>query len=158
MSRTVSLTAMRSAMAQDSDEVWVMLLQVDHDDLPSPLYFCDNSEDVTHSSQVYTAFPFKIVLPSDESEREPVSSLTISNVDRRLIDEIRSISSGPTMTVRVVLASSPNTVEYGPVVLRALSVSYDAKSITFQLGFDAFESEPLPATKFTPEWFPGMFA
>ncbi|MDP2322577.1 MAG: DUF1833 family protein [Gammaproteobacteria bacterium] len=144
-------------MAQDSNEVWVTLLKISHASLGAPLYFCNNTEDVTHSGQIYTAFPFQITLPSDESEREPVASLTISNVDRRLVDEIRSISSGPSMEVRVVLASSPSTTEYGPVALKATSVSYDANAITFQLGFEAYGAEPLPATKFTPEWFPGMF-
>ena len=158
MPRIVSLSAMRGALQENNDQVWVVLLKITHADLPAPLYFCNNSENLTHASQVYTAFPFQFVLPSDESEREPTSSLTVANVDRRLIDEIRSISSGPTMEFKVVLASTPNTVEYGPVVMKAKSVNYDARSITFALGFDAFEAEPLPWVKFTPEFFPGMFA
>jgi hypothetical protein len=158
MPRTVSLAAMRGALAQNNDQVWVALLKLSHPDLPAPLYFTNNTENITHGGQVHLAFPFAVTLPSDESEREPSASLTVSNVDRRLVDEIRSISSGPVMEFKLVLASTPNTVEYGPVVLKARSVSYDARSITFQLGFDAFEAEPLPWPKFTPEWFPGMFS
>jgi hypothetical protein len=157
MPRVVSLTAMRSALAQNTGEVWVTLLKITHPDLPAPLYFCDNTEAVVHSGNSHAPAPFSCTLPSDESEREPTAALSIANVDRGLIDEVRSISSGPTIEVKVVLASSPNTVEYGPVTLKAKSVTYDARSITFTLGFDAFEVEPLPWVRFTPEFFPGMF-
>lgn len=157
MPRTVSLTALRAAMAQESQEVYVTLLKITHPDITT-LYRCDNTETVVHGGQNYLPAAFKFQLPSDESEREPVSQLMFPNVDRDLIDEIRGIQGGPVIEVKIVLASSPATVEYGPVNLKVKSVSYNAMWVTMQLGFDPFAGEPVPWVKFTPEWFPGMFA
>jgi hypothetical protein len=157
MPRTVSLAAMRSALAQNTGEVWVTLLKVEHADLPAPLYFCDNNEAVVSGGNSHQPAGFVLTLPSDESEREPTSSLAMQNVDRALIDEVRSISSGPTFEAALALASSPNTIEYGPARLKAKTASYNASTLTFTLGFDAFEVEPLPWVKFTPEFFPGLF-
>lgn len=157
MARTLSNSAMQAAMAQSTDEVWVTLLDIEHPDFPATIRVCDNTENIVSGGNTYIAFPFRFAAPSDEEEREPKATLSISNVDQSIIDDIRSILSPPIITAYAVLASSPNSIEYGPLKLKADSVNYDAQNITLQLGFDAFADEPTGWIKYSPEYFPGMF-
>jgi hypothetical protein len=157
MPRTVSLAAMQGAMAQETDEVYLILLAVDHADMPSTLRFVNNSEDVTSNSNLYTAFPFEATMPDDKDDKEPLAELRIDNVTRTLIDEIRTIQSPPIITLSVILASSPDTIEWGPLEFETRGVTYDALSITFRLGYSAFIREPFPYIAFNTIGFPGMF-
>ena len=68
MPRTVSLSAMQGAMAQETDEVYLILLDIDHADLPSTLRFVNNDSDVTSNSNLYTAFPFEATMPDDKDD------------------------------------------------------------------------------------------
>jgi len=158
MPRQVSLTAMRAALAQETNEVFLELLKIEHASLGAPIYLVNNTESIVSGGNTHTPVGFRMTLPSDEAEREPTAQLVINNVDRSLMDEVRTLTSAPTVTVSVILASSPNTIEYGPVRLEVRSATYDANVITFALGFDAFFNEPISAAKFTPEYFPGLFA
>ncbi len=111
MPRTVSLAAIQGAMAAETGEVYLVLLEIDHTTLGTPLRFVNNDADVTSGGNVYTAYPFMPVLPDDQDSREPTAEIRIDNVSRELIDEIRSIADPLTMTLSVVLESSPSTIE-----------------------------------------------
>jgi len=158
MPRLVSLPALQGALAAQTDEVYLVLLQIDHADLPSPIRLVNNSVDVTSSGDVYTAFPFEVQLPDDREDKEPLASLKIDNVSRDLIDEIRSIQSPPLMTISVILESSPSIIEWGPLELETRGVTYDASSIVFRLGYSTFTREPFPFRTFDSVNFPGMFS
>jgi len=157
MPRTVSLAAIQGAMAQETDEVYLILLAVDHDDLPSTLRFVNNTVDVTSNSDLYTAFPFDVTMPDDTEEKEPLAELRIDNVSRELIDEIRTIQSPPLITLSVILASTPDTIEWGPLEFETQGVTYTALSIIFKLGYSTFIREPFPYRAFDTIGFPGMF-
>lgn len=157
MPRTVSLAAIQGAMAQQTDEVYLILLAVDHADIPSTLRFVNNTEDITSNSNLYTAFPFEVTMPDDSEEKEPVADLRIDNVSRELIDEIRTIQSPPLITISVIIASTPDTIEWGPLELETQGVTYTAESIVFKLGYSAFIGEPFPYKTFDTIGFPGMF-
>ncbi len=157
MPRTISLPALQGMLAQETDEVYLIIMEVDHADLPSPLRFVNNSEDVTSGGDVYMAFPFEARLPDDQEEKEPTAELRITNVSRELIDEIRSVQSPFTMTLSVILASSPSTIEWGPLEFETRGVTYDADVITFRLAYSTFIREPFPYLVFDTINFPGMF-
>jgi hypothetical protein len=157
MPRSVSLTAMQGAMAQETDEVYLVIMEIDHPSFGTPLRFVNNTVDITSNSNLYTAFPFEAIMPDDKEESEPTAQIRIDNVSRELIDEIRTISEPPTMTLSVILASTPNTIEWGPLEFQTRSVTYDASTITFTLGYSTFISEPFPYRTFDTISFPGMF-
>jgi hypothetical protein len=157
MARTVSLAALQGAMAAQTDELYLVLLQVDHPNLGSPLRFVNNSQDVTSNGNVYTAYPFEAVMPDDVEEKEPTAELRIDNVSRDLMDEVRTLIDPPTLTLSVILDSSPNTIEWGPLDLETSGVTYDAHTITFRLVYSAFGREPFPYLVFDTINFPGMF-
>jgi hypothetical protein len=117
----------------------------------------NNNVNITSGGSVYTAYPFEAVLPDDKEEKEPAAEIRIDNVDRSLMDEIRSIQSPPTITISVILASSPNTIEWGPLDMETRGVTYDAQTIIISLAYSAFTQEPFPYLTFDPVNFPGMF-
>ena len=158
MVRAVSATLEAAVYAQQTDQVFHILLAISHTDMSATLRFVNNTADVTSNGDVYTAFPFSIDFPpSDGEDQLPSVQLAIDNIDRSIIAELRDIDSAPTAAVSVVLASDPDTIECGPLSFTLKSIDYDAKVITAQLGFEDILNEPFPAGTFTPTDFPGLF-
>lgn len=157
MSRTLSATAVRELLAQNSGEVFLVLLTLSHPSMTT-LRLVNNTVDVVSRANTYLAFPFELALPADLAEQLPVVQLSISNVDRRLIDEIRGIESPLAVTLEVVAASALNTVEVGPYVFDMTSVSYDQERITATLSYEPILNEPFPGERFTPQIFPQLFS
>ena len=158
MARSVSSTLETAIYAQQTNQVFHILLEIAHADMASTLRFVNNTANVTSNGDVYTAYPFLIDFPpADDPDQLPTVRLFIDNIDRSIVEQLRSISSAPTIDVSVVLASSPNTVECGPLQFTLRSIDYDAQVITAELGFENILNEPFPAGTFTPTDFPGLF-
>lgn len=157
MARSVSLPVLQSALAAETDEVYLVLLEIDHADLGSPLRFVNNNVDITSNGDLYTGFPFEAILPDDAEDKEPTAEIRIDNVSRELMDEVRSLTSPPTMTLSVILESSPNTIEWGPLEFDTRGVTYDAQAIRFRLAYSTFIREPFPYIAFDSTNFAGLF-
>jgi hypothetical protein len=139
-----------------TSQVWLTLLTINHPNLPSPLYFCNNYSNITSNGNVFLAIPFEIVFPEDSPDAVGEAKLKVDNVDRVMVDTIRSIASPPTITIQVVLASQPDTIEVQLDSLTMRNVEYDAASIRGTLRFEDVATEPITLTM-TPSRFPAMF-
>lgn len=157
MSRTLSANAVRELLKQNSGEVFLVLLTFTHPSMTT-VRLVNNTVNLVSRGQTYIGFPFDLSLPSDLSEQLPEVQLSISNVDRRLIDELRAIESPMTVTLEVVTATAPDTVEVGPYVFDMTTVSYDAERVSATLGYEPILNEPFPAASFTPQLFPQLFS
>jgi hypothetical protein len=157
MSRTTSLTFREAVNAQETDEIFLVLVTINHDDLASPLRFVNNNENVTSNGNVFTAYPFEITLPDDTVEHAPTCKLRIDNVARDLVTAIRSISSPLDMTIQVILASDPDTIEVEYSDFKLVDVSYDAFTIEGTISIEGFAHEQYPGRTFLPSNFPGLF-
>ena len=157
MSRTLSSTLKAAVYGQETDEVLVVLIEIDHADLANPIRVCSNAGDVVSNGNTFVAFPFELTLPDDQDNAAPRASLRIDNVDRQIVQAIRTIGSPPSVRIMVVLASDPDTIEadWDGFTLRV--ASYDALTVAGEILTDAFEDEPYPAASFTPGRFPGLF-
>jgi hypothetical protein len=156
MPRTLSNTALASINAQATSEVWLVLLTISHPTIGTPIRLVNNNENVTSRSNTYLAFPFEIELPGEDPDQPPKASLRIDNVDRRVVQTIRSISAPPTVTVEVILASAPDNVEVAFTNMTLRNAQYDVGTVTGDLTFDSIYTEPVTLTM-TPNRFPGMF-
>jgi hypothetical protein len=105
----------------------------------------------------YIAFPFGITLPSDEENAPPKAMLRISNVDRRIVQEIRGLASSPAVTIELVRAVDPHTVEVVYTGLELLNAKYDAQIISGDIAVRSFSREPYPASLITPSLFRGLY-
>lgn len=153
----LSLPALQAALAQETDQVFLACLVISHVDLATPIRLVNDAVNLARAAGTYLAFPFQFELPSQDESQLPAVRLLIDNVDRSIVQWIRTLSSPPTVTMDVVLASSPNTVEAGPFAMTLKSAPYDANQIQGELGFEDVLNEPFPKDSFTPSAFPGLF-
>ena len=156
MARTFSTAATTSINAQATEEVWLTLLTITSSEVAFPLRFVANNQSVVSRGNTFIAFPFDLDFPGQDEENPGEARLMIDNIDRSIVAFVRSISIPPKVTIEVVLASSPDTVEayFSNMTLR--NVSYDAKTVSGLLKFEDIVIEPVTYAM-TPERFPGQF-
>jgi hypothetical protein len=158
LSRALSLTAKNAIYAQQTSEVFVQLLKIDHTDLATPIHVCSDARDVISNGITYLPFPFAIVMPEENSETISRVRLRIDNIDRSIVTAVRSISTPASVTFSVVLASSPDTVEAGPFEFSMINVDFNAMTVEGELRFEGnVLNEPFPALTFSPGDFPALF-
>lgn len=157
MSRDTSLTFREAVFASETSEAFLMLLTIDHETLSEPLRFSSDSVDTTSRGETYLAFPFQLTLPVNDSDRIPYVNLTIDNIHRTIVQTIRELTSPPTLTIEIVLGSTPDVVEaiFPEFILR--DVSYDKLVIQGNLSIESLEIEPFPAETYNTINFPGLF-
>lgn len=151
-------TAARAALyAPQTAQAFLHLVTVEHDDLVTPIRLVDNLTDIVSGGDTYTAFPIRVVLPPDVPGELPQLDLVVDAVDQTIIAAIRSIATPPTITIEVIMASTPDVIECGPFVFDATSVEYNAAELRFRLEVERILTEPYPAGLFTPGHFPMLF-
>lgn len=163
---SLSTAARRAINAQETDEVFLLLLTLSHPSLPEPIRVVDNTVNITSRGHTYVAYPFKIDLPDDAPDESPRVRLEIDNVgvpddadplQRRVSDYIRAIDSPFTCALEIVLASTPDVVEAGPFEVKATSAEYDVMTVSAELGYEDLLNEPFPGDSFIPATHPGLF-
>lgn len=173
MSRLASLSpaALRAMFSPDADDTLITLLTISGAGITTPIRIADGytgrlagltTDDeviygVPSRGNDYIFLPFSITLPTEEQASAPRCNITINDVTRYLIPTIRTISSSPTVTMELVLSSSPNTVEASFPGFKMAGISYNANTITAELTVESLAAEPFPAHTFTPSYFPGLF-
>lgn len=156
MSRTLSTAAYSAINAQQTGEVLHMLLTVENSAGP-PIRMTDNSVDVVSRGWTFIAYPFALELPTDEAGNISSARLSIDNVARALVDEIRNLVEPLVLTIEIVAASTPDTVEYSAVDYRLKNVTYDALTISGTLTQENYLTEPYPKDVMSAATFPGLF-
>ena len=154
---TISLTALQAALAQETGEVFTTCLTITHPSLTSPLLVCDDTANLGRAGGTFLAFPFTVSLPAQQDDKPPVVKLSIDNVDRTVNDILRGFTSPATVTMEVVLASSPNVIEAGPFALTLRVARTDRAKIECDLTFEDFLNEPFPRGTFNPTDFSALF-
>lgn len=157
MSRVLSTAAKQAMFAQETDKIFLMLLTIDHANMVTPLRVVNNYDNVTSNGEVFTAYPFSFSLPDELEDSLSQVDLVITNVDRLLVDNVRSFSSPLSVSLEVVLSDSPDTVEAGPFVMSMREVKYDAMKLTGTCSFQDILNESYPEGSYTPADYPGLF-
>jgi hypothetical protein len=168
MSRILSQAATEAIFKPQTEKMFLTLLEFYFEDGNDYLRAVNNWEDVVHDSDTYTGLPFEITIPDDMESQQSMVKLKIDNVDQEvtiqgsgtpgIIGYLRSHAEVPVQTtVKVVLASSPDTVEAGPFVVWLRDVNWDELVIEGTLSYEPFLDEPFPAHTMSPHLFPGVF-
>lgn len=156
--RTISATAMQAVLAQQTSEVFVPCLNINHPSFTSPILLAMNTESMVRTAGTYQPYAFQINLPDQREDQLPQVKLTVDNTDLQVNNAIRTLTGQPTVTMDVVLASSPNTIEIGPFNYNLTSATADANTIQGVLGFeDDIFAQQVPAQLYTPTSSPGLF-
>jgi len=157
VARSLSSTMNGAIHGAQTEQVFVWLLTVSHASLSPSLYYTNNTASVTSNGQLYTAHPFDVTLADEKDDQPPAIQLLIDNVDREPLATMRGLTTPPTVTINIVLASALNTVEIGPVTTLLRGVEYDAFGVRGTLAFEPVLLEPFPGYTFEPRLFPAAF-
>lgn len=155
MPRTLSTNATRALMAEVTNEAFIILITFFHS---TDIYrVCLNTEPVF--SQGYEFHPcfFEITLPQEDDSAPGGCKLSIDNVDRRLTELLRSITDPVQVTVQLVLASQPNTIELQLDDLVLREVSWNASRIEGTLESEDPLNQKFPGHLYEPRTFQGIF-
>lgn len=166
--RTISLTARTSINAEETDEVWVFLVTVEHDALEDgPMRFSSDptsriSTDpyrlgTVSRGDTYDFLPIGVVMPDESADTPPAIRVTIDNVVRELVPLLRSVSTPASVTIEMVLASAPDIVEVVWPEFDLVGADYEALQVTVSLAMTSAATEPYPAGNYSPAYFPALF-
>lgn len=164
--RTIS-NRMRAALYdRETDEVALALLTFTHDDLQEDIRLCTapvvrlSTDPLVHgvasNGKQYEFAPIDVMLPEDVADGDPRASLGLDNIDRSLVETIRSIEEGATVQLDIILADDPDTIEIQFPALVMAQAEYDRETIVVDLTIDTLGSEPYPGDTFNPTYFPGL--
>lgn len=153
----------RAVLEQSMDEVFCYLADISYvstiTGVRSDLYLTNNYEDITSAGTLYEARQFKFTLPSESPTRPPVARLVIEDADRSLVTYLRDVEAPPDLSVKIVRADDPSSVEGSltGLLMRNLSGGDGTGQLTFDIIWDSFVSEPYPLHRYDPSLFPGLF-
>ncbi len=159
IAKTVSavFSLKQEVFLQDTNEVFLILLTITHDDIDPSIRVVNNNEAITSNGNLFTAFPFNIELPDSRENAVPRARLSIDNVSREIAEAIRTITTVATITIEIIRAADPDTIEitWAPFNLR--NVTWDMTKVSGDLVSEEIEMEPFPIGQFTPANSPGLF-
>lgn len=172
MSRLASMSpaAIKSVFSPDSDADLIMLLTI-YDPvtgLPSlrltdgyTTRLSETDDNIVYGvvsrTNEYTFIPMEISFPTEEEAQAPRSSIVLHDVTRYVIPVIRNLSGPPSVTLEIILTSTPDTVEVSFTEFYISHISYNRDSVNLELTMIDYDREPFPKDSFTPAIFPGMF-
>jgi len=172
MSVSIDLSAATKAMmlASESSEAIIFLLTVDHPNFTQPARMCscplervvETDEELLYGvksrGETYLHLPGIVIkLPTDDDASTPDITITIDPFEE-IVEQLRAIGEDyPTVTVEMVLSSSPDVVEaaWPDFNLQETTIKLDA--IDGTLGMEDLDGEPGVPWSFTPANFPGLF-
>ena len=143
--------------APQAGEAFLILVEITHADLASPIRLVNYLTNVVSDGDTYTAYPFAIEFPEESADAPPAATLTVDNVSREITDALLGLDTSPDVSMKVVLASSPDTVEAGPVFMKLHVMPWTAFAVTGRLGPEGVLDEPYPADTFNPVQWPALF-
>jgi Domain of unknown function (DUF1833) len=157
MSRTLSTAALEAIYSQETNQVFLVLLTIDHVDLTLPIRVVNNHQAITSNSQTYVPYAFEFDPPDEREGVITSAKLIIDNIDRSIVSIIRSLLTAPTVSVSIVLADSPDTIEAGPLEFQLKNVSYNVETVSGDLIYNDIETINIPGDTFNPADFGGLF-
>ena len=145
-----------SAYAPETDDVWLLLVVLEHPDLTDPIRVANNLEDVVSNGETFTACPFDFTLPSSLEDSSPRARIRLPNVSKEVIKAVREIDSPASISFMIVLGENPDLVEFEYRGMTLTEVTADAGTISGDVGFEDIRLEPFPSHGFNPSYFRSM--
>jgi len=168
---TVSLNFKEAAFSQETDRVPIALITLSHSDLTDDIristdptqelieYTTDTEKvyGTVSNGKTYIFLPVRIKLPDSTDEGPSEMRLEIDNIHRSYMETIRSISTPATCQVDLVMDNALDTIDASWPEFKLVNITYDATTIIGTLKLETLETEPYPAGRFVPSYFPGLF-
>lgn len=157
MPRTLSARAVRSALALETSDAFLVLVTFT-DPVDGTKYRAVlNTEDVTSRGDLFTACWFQFSLPPDDDEAPKGVQLSIDNVDLGLVGLLRRVTVPIECLIEIVVSATPDVVEMSLTDLVLREVTWDQNTINGTLVSDDPLNQGYPADIYEPRTFPGIF-
>lgn len=166
MSRQLSNTAKAAIYAQNTQEVFIILLTISHETFSDDIRLCSDPYELLPNAGVrgvvsrgleFIFIPFSIKLPVQDDTGVARASISIDNINREIVNAVRNANSSINFKIEIVLASDVETPEISIDKLKLERVQYDAFTVSGDISLDYFDLEPFPSGRVNPADFPGAF-
>jgi len=156
--RTISKTARTSLASISHPEAPVLLLEITHPDLTTPVRVVNDNQDLVSNAETFLGLAFRALPPDDLSQGSPRATLAIDNVGRDLTQWIENSAGGDGSTVRMmqVMRSAPDVIEW-EVTMELIDVSMTDTEVRGNLQFKNLINTPGITVFYRPENTPGLF-
>lgn len=157
MSRELSDDFLRAIYEQESSEILLTFVRLNHPDWNEELRLVNYVEQVTKGGLVYNPWSFSVQLPDDEEEGTPILKWRASNVETDIVQMMRGVTGDINATVMLALRSSPNINEVGPFDVVMQEVKYDEETLKGDMSIDPILDENFCSLRMNPSNAPGLF-
>ena len=150
----LSQGALQAVLASATEKVFLECLTISHPDI-NTIRVVNDTQDLSRSAGVYLRFPFQVSAATQVQDRPPSIDITGDAVDQRLVEGLRQLAGKrkrAEIIYEVVLADTPDTVEFGPVRFEFDSMSADsATKVSVKASFlKGALNDAFPAGQFAP--------
>lgn len=133
----------------------------ENDGTTTKLYYTDDispiSSGVSGQNQVYQPAAFKMSLGEDKADTKGDITADFDSGDFQFITRLRETEKRPEINLWLVLSSSKNIAEQGPINFEVRDFTTTKTIVSAKLEVEPILDEPIPAQKFTPQLFPGLW-
>ena len=158
MARAYSAAYKSTLAGVSSAEAPLLLLEIDHSALASPVRVVNDTQDITSNGDIYVGLPFRCELPDDFEAQLPRARLAIDNIGRELMVWIETSQGGAGSTCRFmqVMRSRPDTIEW-EITMALSNVKCTVMEVSADLGFENLFSRMACQFTYRPDTAPGIF-
>ena len=158
MANQLSNQLIAQMFAQESGDPFLTLVTLTHPDFAGPIRLVNNQEDIVSNSETFSAFPMEITLPiDDDSNSAREIQITFANTSLELVDELRGVQTPISVQLDMVLASTPNIVEFSFQEFKLRQVSFNQFTVQGSLYMDDFLNTELTSENYSPSIYPGLY-
>lgn len=156
--RTYSSAARSNLLATSADEPFLILLEITHSALVTPIRVVNDVQNITVGGNVYTALPFRVTLPDDVKGQIPQAKLEIDNIGRELTQwlEVSGGGQGAKCKIMQVMRSDLSTIEF-QITLDLTNLTITNEVVTGTLGFVNTLGQVSTTSTFNPSSAPGLW-
>lgn len=177
MPRKIPASIIRKLYSKNVDSAFLTLITVKDGSSNVLVRIVDNQTDIIYNGNTFTGTHFTIVLPDDQPDSVPASTVVFSDVNNSFLDlvrnydellaEIELVAVKTTGTYSLVddnpdyyehsQTSSVYETKVGPYNMRLSSASGDAGTTSFQISMDDIGQYRFPNRTFNYTDFPALF-
>lgn len=156
MPRNISSTSKRAMNDVHSEAVFLWLLTLQNDDI-DPIYVVNNNVDLISNGQLFTAYPFALVLFDSDGDKLPIMKLSIDNIDRAFLELIIGTTSEISVKADLIEASNPDLIEMSVDGMTLQHIQANASKITGTLVIQNILNTRFPRDVMSRDQYAGLY-
>ena len=159
----LSNTFVSAILAQQTGVVVLNLLDIEHEDLETPIRIVNNTEDVLSGGNMYTAVGFEVIPPDNREGTPRGARLRIDNTSQWFTPTLRTLQGQFTVTIHVGYTTGNHDpqemdhIEISYLPMQLVGIQADDTTVEGTLSYENLNNQPFPGDTFSPFEFQGLF-